>query len=40
MTTKGGPLQPGGEVSLYGGSHRTLQPSFDYGGIRVNTPTS
>ena len=32
MTTKGGALQPGGEVSLYGGSHQTLQPSFNYGG--------
>ena len=32
MTTKGGALQPGGEVSFYGGSHGTLQPSFNYGG--------
>ena len=23
---------PGGEVSLYGGSHQTITPSFDYGG--------
>ncbi len=32
LTTKGGALQPGGEVSLYGGSHNTIQPSFNYGG--------
>ena len=32
LTTKGGALQPGGEVSLYGGSHDSLEPSFNYGG--------
>ena len=32
LTTKGGALQPGGEVSLYGGSHSSIQPSFNYGG--------
>ena len=32
ITTRGGALQPGGEVSLYGGSHHSLQPSFFYGG--------
>lgn len=32
MTTNSGLLQPGGYVSLYGGSHGTLQPSFAYGG--------
>ena len=32
LTTKGGALQPGGEVSLYGGSHDSIQPSFNYGG--------
>ena len=32
LTTKGGALQPGGEVSLYGGSHNSIQPSFNYGG--------
>jgi outer membrane receptor protein involved in Fe transport len=32
MTTKGGALQPGGEVGLYGGSHQSVQPSFNYGG--------
>ena len=24
--------QPGGEISLYGGSRQTITPSFDYGG--------
>ncbi|MBS0380597.1 MAG: TonB-dependent receptor [Proteobacteria bacterium] len=32
LTTKGGALQPGGEVSLYGGSHDSIEPSFNYGG--------
>jgi outer membrane receptor for ferrienterochelin and colicins len=32
LTTKGGALQPGGEVALYGGSHQSVQPSFNYGG--------
>ncbi|MBS0365142.1 MAG: TonB-dependent receptor [Proteobacteria bacterium] len=32
ITTKGGALQPGGEISLYGGSHGSIQPSFGYGG--------
>jgi outer membrane receptor protein involved in Fe transport len=32
ITTKGGALHPGGEVSLYGGSHSSLEPSFNYGG--------
>ena len=32
MTTKSGVLDPGGSVSLYGGSHCTFEPSFDYGG--------
>ena len=32
LTTKGGSLQPGGEVSIYGGSHQSLQPSFNYAG--------
>src|SRR5579859_7745025 len=32
MTTKSGVFTPGGEVSLYGGSHGTIQPSFEYGG--------
>lgn len=32
LTTKGGALQPGGSVSLYGGSHGSIEPSFEYGG--------
>jgi outer membrane receptor for ferrienterochelin and colicins len=32
LTTKSGLLQPGGSVSLYGGSHGTFQPSVNYGG--------
>jgi outer membrane receptor protein involved in Fe transport len=32
ITTKSGALQPGGEVSMYGGSHGTIEPSFNYGG--------
>ncbi|MBV9343920.1 MAG: TonB-dependent receptor [Gammaproteobacteria bacterium] len=32
LTTKGGALHPGGELALYGGSHGSLQPSFNYGG--------
>jgi outer membrane receptor for ferrienterochelin and colicins len=34
MTTNSGLLEPGGYVSLYGGSHGTLQPAFAYGGGR------
>jgi outer membrane receptor protein involved in Fe transport len=36
MTTGSGLLQPGGSVSLYGGSHGTFQPSADYGGSAGN----
>jgi outer membrane receptor protein involved in Fe transport len=32
MKTKSGFFAPGGDVSMYGGSHGELQPSFDYGG--------
>jgi outer membrane receptor for ferrienterochelin and colicins len=32
VSTNSGLLQPGGEVSLYGGSHSTFQPSAEYGG--------
>src|SRR5258708_9963053 len=32
ISTKSGALQPGGEVSMYGGSHGTIEPSFNYGG--------
>ena len=32
MQTKTGLFEPGGDVGIYGGSHSTLTPSFDYGG--------
>jgi outer membrane receptor protein involved in Fe transport len=32
ITTRSGTYEPGGSVSLYGGSHATLTPSMDYGG--------
>jgi outer membrane receptor protein involved in Fe transport len=32
LTTKSGLLEPGGAVSMYGGSHGTVQPSINYGG--------
>ncbi len=32
LTTNSGLLQPGGEVSIYGGSRSTLQPAAEYGG--------
>jgi outer membrane receptor protein involved in Fe transport len=32
ITTKGGLQAPGGAVSLYGGSHGTVEPSFSYAG--------
>jgi outer membrane receptor for ferrienterochelin and colicins len=32
LTTKGGALEPGGELSVYGGSHNSIQPSFNYAG--------
>lgn len=32
ITTKSGVFDTGGHVSVYGGSHNTIQPSFDYGG--------
>src|SRR5579859_1784295 len=32
IRTKDGAFTPGGEVSLYGGSHGTFQPSVEYGG--------
>src|SRR4029077_15570098 len=32
MHTKSGLFEPGGEISMYGGSHSELQPSADYGG--------
>lgn len=32
LKTKSGVIDPGGSVSLYGGGHGTIQPSFNYGG--------
>ncbi|MEJ0008532.1 MAG: TonB-dependent receptor [Steroidobacteraceae bacterium] len=32
LTTKSGSLDPGGSVTMYGGSHGEFEPSFDYGG--------
>jgi outer membrane receptor for ferrienterochelin and colicins len=32
LKTKSGVIDPGGSVSLYGGSHGTVQPSVNYGG--------
>jgi|SRR5579875_524505 len=32
LTTKSGGLEPGGYVSLYGGSHGEIEPSANYGG--------
>ena len=37
LTTKSGALQPGGTVGLYGGSHGSLEPSFNYGGTSGST---
>lgn len=36
VSTKSGVLEPGGAVSLYGGSHGTFQPSIEYGGSSGN----
>jgi hypothetical protein len=32
LKTKSGAIDPGGSISLYGGSHGEVTPSFDYGG--------
>src|SRR6202051_3893132 len=32
IKTKSGVIDPGGSVSIYGGSHGTVEPSFNYGG--------
>jgi outer membrane receptor protein involved in Fe transport len=32
IQSKNGVMEPGGEVSLYGGSYDTFRPSFEYGG--------
>jgi outer membrane receptor protein involved in Fe transport len=36
LTTNSGLLQPGGEVSVYGGTHNTFQPAAEYGGSSGN----
>jgi outer membrane receptor for ferrienterochelin and colicins len=36
LSTNSGLLQPGGTVSLYGGSHETTEPSAEYGGSSGN----
>jgi outer membrane receptor protein involved in Fe transport len=37
LTTKGGALQPGGSVSVYGGSHGSIEPSLNYAGSSGST---
>ena len=37
ITTKSGLFHNGGQVSLYGGSHGLIEPSFEYGGSSGNT---
>jgi hypothetical protein len=37
ITTKSGLFAKGGQVSLYGGSHGSINPSFDYGGSSGDT---
>jgi outer membrane receptor protein involved in Fe transport len=32
ITTRSGTFEPGGSISMYGGSHATAMPSFTYGG--------
>jgi len=36
IKTKSGLFNPGGEISMYGGSHSELAPSFSYGGSSGN----
>src|SRR3984885_5278964 len=36
LKTKSGVIDPGGSVSIYGGSHGTVEPSFNYGGTEGN----
>jgi len=36
LQTKSGNFKPGGTVSMYGGSHGTLEPSINYGGTSGN----
>jgi outer membrane receptor protein involved in Fe transport len=32
ITTKSGAIDEGGDIGIYGGSHNSIQPSFNYGG--------
>lgn len=36
LATRNGMQEQGGDISIYGGSHGTIQPSFDYGGSAGN----
>lgn len=36
ITTKSGALDTGGDISMYGGSHGTINPSVEYGGTAGN----
>ena len=36
ITTKSGALDTGGDISFYGGSHSTINPSAEYGGTSGN----
>ncbi len=36
ITTKSGALDTGGDISIYGGSHSTINPSIEYGGTAGN----
>jgi hypothetical protein len=40
LTTRSGLLEPGGSVSLYGGSHSTIEPSAWYAIWVLNLPTT
>jgi outer membrane receptor protein involved in Fe transport len=37
ITTKSGAFDGGGSISVYGGSHQTITPSFEYGGTVGDT---
>jgi outer membrane receptor protein involved in Fe transport len=36
LQTKSGAFEPGGALSVYGGSYDTIKPSFEYGGSKGN----
>jgi hypothetical protein len=36
LHTKSGAFEPGGSLSVYGGSYDTIKPSFEYGGSKGN----